>query len=88
MLKNFQNNHYYEIAVISIINGDILNKYVTMVPFMESEHIIYRSFMSFLQKKHGDDIYILWNERYGNMPNNINEIKIVIPTKPTFKYNK
>ena len=87
MLKNFQNNHYYEIAVISIINGDIINKYVTMVPFMESEYIIYQSFMSFLQKKHGD-IYILWNERYGNMPNDIDEIKIVIPSKPTLKYNR
>jgi len=88
MSKNYQNNEYYEIGIFSIPQKCIVKEYVTELHIVEGE-VIHAQLMNFLHQENPGNIIVLLNKRNGNLPNdNRDVIKINIPSKPVFKYNR
>ena len=88
MSKNIQNKNYYEIGVFSLYDTSPIHTYTTRLPITIGDGIIYNEIMDFLYKEHNKDIIVLWNEKHGELPNNIDEIKIEIPDQQKIKYNR
>ncbi len=88
MLKNCQNKEYYEIGIFSISQKRIVKEYVTELPIIE-RGVVHTLLMKFLYQENPGNIMVLLNKKNGNLPNdNRGVIKINIPSKPTFKYNR
>jgi len=88
MLKNFQDNEYYEIGIFSIPQKRIVKEYVTELHIAEGG-VVHAQLMKFLYRENPGSVMILLNRRDGNLPNdNRDVIKINIPSKPAFKYNR
>ena len=94
MSENIQNNQtaiqptYYELGIFSINDKQLIKKYITKVHFMMYDNkIIHEMLMNFLYKEHGKGVIVLWNERIGEPPRDIDEIKLEIPEQ-ILNYNK
>lgn len=88
MSKNCQNNEYYEIGIFSIPQKRIVKEYVTELPIVK-DVTIHTLLMKFLYQENPGDIMVLFNKRSGKLPNDDRDvIKINIPSKPVFKYNR
>ena len=88
MSKNYQNKEYYEIGIFSISQKRIVKEYVTELHIVEGG-VVHALLMKFLYRENPGNIMVLLNKRNGNLPNdNRDVIKINIPSKPVFKYNR
>ena len=85
MSKSFQDK-YYEILVTST-NGVEEHKYVTKLPIVKGQ-TVNRTFVEFMKKVHGDNILIVYNEKNGKMPGNIDEVDVWLPQEPELNYNR
>lgn len=85
--KEYQNKEYYEIGIWR--GGNLIKEYTTALPIIYEGNIIHKEIINYLKSIHGNDIIVLLNEKIGKIPNdNRGEIKIHIPEKSEFKYNK
>lgn len=88
MLKNIQTDYYYEIGVIDR-NNDIIQEYVTPLPIDKGNGLIQDKLIKLIKEKHGGDVFVLFNKKDGEMPNdNRPIIDIILPSEPTLNYNK
>lgn len=88
MSKNYQDKKYYEIGIFSLSEKCIINEYVTDLPIVDSG-VIYEPLVEFLHNENPGDIMILLNTKNGKLSRDSRSvIKIRVPVKPTFKYNR
>ena len=89
MSKSSQNNFYYEVAVYSSDLKEVVAEYVTRLPIIKKGHWIHEKLTNLLKIEHGENIMVLWNKKYGEMPkNNLSVIDVNIPDEPELNYNK
>jgi len=88
MSKNYQDKEYYEIGIFSISQKHIMKEYVTELPIVDG-CVVESRLMKLLYDENPGDMIVLLNKKNGNLPNdNRDVIKIDIPSKPVFKYNR
>ena len=88
MSKNYQDKKYYEIGIFSLSKKHIINEHVTDLPIVDGG-VIHESLAEFLRNENPGDIMILFNIKDGELLRDTRSIiKIRVPDKPTFKYNR
>ena len=76
---------YYQIGILDGFTCDEIRQVVTKAPLFNQK--VLDKVVALLEEQFGKDIVIVWNRKDGEMPNNIDTIKVQ-HEEPNLKYNR
>lgn len=82
-----EKDYYYEVGVLNL-NNEIIEEYVTQLPIIRYGQQVSDKLMNLMKETHGNDIYVVWNKKTGDMPTDKNIIDLDIPEEPQLNYNR